>query len=92
MALYLFLVPPQYSPILAIFIRETLLRSDHKQIASLINSSIKISMLSHIATEIASRCSLLGMIRDRDQTALNIEAMQNQGYLNSRKSEKQVRD
>lgn len=36
------------------------------------------------------------MIRDRDQTALNIDlawvAMQNQGYLNSRTSEKQVGD
>lgn len=86
MALYLFLVPPQYSS------RETLLRSDHKQIAALINSSIKISKLSYITTEIASGCSLLGMIRDKDQTALNFEAMQNQGYLNSRKSNKQVRD
>lgn len=57
---------------------------------------MRISKLCYIATEIASGCSLLGMIRDRDQTALNIdlawEAVQNQGCLNSRKSEKQVED
>ena len=96
MLLYLFLLPPWYSPISAIFIRETVFRSDHKQTAALSNSSIRVSELCYVVTEIASGCSLLGTIRDGDQTALNIdlarEAMHNEGCSNSRKPERQVRD